>query len=267
MNALTSRRRVDGGRRGSRGDARGRRRHQHRPVHRARPRPTRRSATCTSSRRATTNFDQVISTYYDVVDYGPTFGASPAGLTIQSELNNAVGAALLGEKTTEEALADAQDAAMRAYDSATTSGRATHQMAAGRLRSARPFLMRPPALPFLDGRRSSLRDVPRVDHHLPSIRIAVDPSHLYVAGFPSKKRRGSSRTMSRPRAPHARPSCNPNPIAAGPARPGAPAGRSSDLLPPALGSRREPAGDRGAAVCPKYGIVATRRSQGHSAAG
>jgi multiple sugar transport system substrate-binding protein len=65
------------------------------------------------------NFDQVISTYYDVVDYGLTFGASPAGLTIQSELNNAVGAVLLGEKTAEEALADAQDAAMRAYESAT----------------------------------------------------------------------------------------------------------------------------------------------------
>ena len=65
------------------------------------------------------NFDQVISTYYDVVEYGTTYGASPAGLTIQSELNNAVGAVLLGEKTTEEALADAQDAAMRAYESAT----------------------------------------------------------------------------------------------------------------------------------------------------
>jgi multiple sugar transport system substrate-binding protein len=65
------------------------------------------------------NFDQVISTYYDVVGYGQTYGASPAGLTIQSELNNAVGAALLGEKTVEEALAAAQDAAMRAYESAT----------------------------------------------------------------------------------------------------------------------------------------------------
>jgi multiple sugar transport system substrate-binding protein len=65
------------------------------------------------------NFDQVIETYYEVVDYGTSFGASAAGLTIQSELNNAVGAVLLGEKTTEEALADAQDAAMRAYESAT----------------------------------------------------------------------------------------------------------------------------------------------------
>lgn len=65
------------------------------------------------------NFDQVISTYYDVVDYGLTYGASPAGQTIQAELNNAVGAALLGEKSIEDALADAQTAAMRAYESAT----------------------------------------------------------------------------------------------------------------------------------------------------
>lgn len=64
-------------------------------------------------------FDQVISTYYDVVDYGLSFGSSPAGQDIQNELNNAVTAALLGDKTTEEALADAQAAAMRAYESAT----------------------------------------------------------------------------------------------------------------------------------------------------
>jgi len=67
-------------------------------------------------------FDQVISTYYDVVEYGTTFGSSPAGQAIQSELNNAVTAALLGDKTTEQALADAQDAAMRAYDNATAGG-------------------------------------------------------------------------------------------------------------------------------------------------
>lgn len=67
-------------------------------------------------------FDQVIGTYYDVVDYGITFGSSPAGQDIQNELNNAVTAALLGDKTTEEALADAQEAAMRAYDNATASG-------------------------------------------------------------------------------------------------------------------------------------------------
>jgi multiple sugar transport system substrate-binding protein len=64
-------------------------------------------------------FDQTISTYYDVLDYGQSFGSSPAGQDIQNELNNAVTAALLGDKSPEEALADAQQAAMRAYDNAT----------------------------------------------------------------------------------------------------------------------------------------------------
>ena len=64
-------------------------------------------------------FDQVISTYYDVVDYGKTFGSSPAGQDIQNELNNAITAALLGDKSPEDALKDAQDAAMRAYENAT----------------------------------------------------------------------------------------------------------------------------------------------------
>jgi multiple sugar transport system substrate-binding protein len=64
-------------------------------------------------------FDQVISTYYDVVDYGQSFGSSPAGQEIQNELNNAITAALLGDKTAEQALADAQSAAQRAYDNAT----------------------------------------------------------------------------------------------------------------------------------------------------
>lgn len=64
-------------------------------------------------------FDQVISTFYDVVDYGKSFGSSPAGQEIQNELNNAITAALLGDKTTEQALADAQQAAQRAYDNAT----------------------------------------------------------------------------------------------------------------------------------------------------
>ena len=67
-------------------------------------------------------FDQTISTYYDVLDYGQSFGSSPAGQDIQNELNNAVTAALLGDKTPEEALADAQQAAMRAYDNATAGG-------------------------------------------------------------------------------------------------------------------------------------------------
>jgi multiple sugar transport system substrate-binding protein len=64
-------------------------------------------------------FDQVIATYYDVVDSGRTFGSSPAGQDIQNELNNAITATLLGDKTAEEALADAQTAAMRAYDNVT----------------------------------------------------------------------------------------------------------------------------------------------------
>lgn len=61
-------------------------------------------------------FDQTIQTFYDVVNSGKSQGASPAGQTIQSELNNAVVAALLGQKTPEQALADAQAAAMRAYN-------------------------------------------------------------------------------------------------------------------------------------------------------
>lgn len=64
-------------------------------------------------------FDQVIQTFYDVVGSGQTFGSSPAGQDIQNELNNAITATLLGDKTAEEALADAQDAAMRAYDNIT----------------------------------------------------------------------------------------------------------------------------------------------------
>jgi multiple sugar transport system substrate-binding protein len=61
-------------------------------------------------------FDATIKTYYDVVAAGKSLGPSPAGQTIQSELNNAVSSALLGQKTPEQALADAQTASMRAYD-------------------------------------------------------------------------------------------------------------------------------------------------------
>jgi multiple sugar transport system substrate-binding protein len=65
---------------------------------------------------ANAGFYQVISTYYDLVEYGQSFGASPAGQEIENELNNAITAALLGDKDPEKALADAQKAAMRAYD-------------------------------------------------------------------------------------------------------------------------------------------------------
>jgi multiple sugar transport system substrate-binding protein len=61
-------------------------------------------------------FDQAISTYYDVAANGQSFGSSPAGQQIETELQNAVTSALLGEKSAEDALKEAQAAAMRAYD-------------------------------------------------------------------------------------------------------------------------------------------------------
>jgi len=67
-------------------------------------------------------FDQTIGTYYDAVSEGQTFGVSPAGQQIETELNNAVQSVLLGDKTAEEALADAQKAAQLAYDQATAAG-------------------------------------------------------------------------------------------------------------------------------------------------
>lgn len=66
------------------------------------------------------SFDQIISTYYDVVGNGKSYGSSAAGLEIQTELENAVVAALNGEKSPADALADGQAAAERAYDEATS---------------------------------------------------------------------------------------------------------------------------------------------------
>lgn len=63
-------------------------------------------------------FDQTISTFYDVVNEGKSFGSSPAGQAIESEMNNAISSTLLGDKSAKEALADAQNAAQRAYDNA-----------------------------------------------------------------------------------------------------------------------------------------------------
>jgi multiple sugar transport system substrate-binding protein len=63
-------------------------------------------------------FDGTIATYYDVVGAGKSYGASPAGQEIQTELKNAVTSVLLGDKTPEKALSDAQNAAMRAYNKA-----------------------------------------------------------------------------------------------------------------------------------------------------
>lgn len=63
-----------------------------------------------------TGFNEAINTYYEVAANGQSFGSSPAGQQIQTELQNAVTAALLGEKSAEDALADAQEAAMRAFE-------------------------------------------------------------------------------------------------------------------------------------------------------
>jgi multiple sugar transport system substrate-binding protein len=68
-------------------------------------------------------FDKAISTYYDVVGNGKSFGASPAGQQIQTELNNAVQSVLLGSKTPAAALKDAQTASMRAYDQAVKTSK------------------------------------------------------------------------------------------------------------------------------------------------
>lgn len=64
-------------------------------------------------------FAEAITTYYDVVGEGTSFGASPAGQQISTEVNNAVQAVLLGNKSPKAALADAQQAAMNAYERAT----------------------------------------------------------------------------------------------------------------------------------------------------
>jgi multiple sugar transport system substrate-binding protein len=61
-------------------------------------------------------FDEATAVYYDVASSGQSFGSSPAGQQIQTELQNAVTSALLDEKSPEEALQDAQDAAQRAFE-------------------------------------------------------------------------------------------------------------------------------------------------------
>ncbi|MFI6070663.1 ABC transporter substrate-binding protein [Actinoplanes sp. NPDC051343] len=66
-------------------------------------------------------FDQVISTYYDVVSAGRSVGSSPAGQQLKQELTNAITATLTGQKTAPKALADAQAATMAAYKSVTGS--------------------------------------------------------------------------------------------------------------------------------------------------
>ena len=60
----------------------------------------------------------MIETYYSVLAKPVTSGSSPVGQTVQQDLTNAVTVALTGEKTPEQALADAQASSMRAWDQA-----------------------------------------------------------------------------------------------------------------------------------------------------
>jgi multiple sugar transport system substrate-binding protein len=68
-----------------------------------------------------TGFDQTIAAFYGVVSHGKSLGASPAGQQIQTELQNALTSVLLGQKSTQKALDDAQASAIRAYDQAIKS--------------------------------------------------------------------------------------------------------------------------------------------------
>jgi multiple sugar transport system substrate-binding protein len=61
----------------------------------------------------------VISTYYEIASTGKSVGASPAGQQIKQELTNAFTAYLLGKKSVQQALGDAQTASMNAYRNVT----------------------------------------------------------------------------------------------------------------------------------------------------
>lgn len=61
-------------------------------------------------------FDQTINAYYDIVGDGVTLGASPAGQQIQTEMTNAITSYLLGKKSAKQALSDAQQKSLNAYN-------------------------------------------------------------------------------------------------------------------------------------------------------
>lgn len=61
-------------------------------------------------------FDQVINTYYSVVDNGKSFGASPVGQAVQDDLLNAITSYLLGNQSAQAALKAAQNKAMNSYN-------------------------------------------------------------------------------------------------------------------------------------------------------
>jgi multiple sugar transport system substrate-binding protein len=62
------------------------------------------------------DFDQVIATYYEVLDHSRSVGASAAGDAVVDELNNAVVMALTNKKSVEAAMRDGQKAALYGYD-------------------------------------------------------------------------------------------------------------------------------------------------------
>lgn len=64
-------------------------------------------------------FDQTVATFYDVAQYGASFGASPGGEAIKAELSNALISYLNGDKHVTTALNDAQVAAQASYQSVT----------------------------------------------------------------------------------------------------------------------------------------------------
>jgi multiple sugar transport system substrate-binding protein len=62
------------------------------------------------------DFDKLIETSYSVLEDTRTFGGSPVGAPIDEAIKQAAGAALGGEKTPEQALADAQEQAMGEWE-------------------------------------------------------------------------------------------------------------------------------------------------------
>jgi multiple sugar transport system substrate-binding protein len=62
------------------------------------------------------DFDQMIETFYTILPDNATRGASAVGQQIDQDLSNAVSVALTGEKSPEQALADAQASSLRAWD-------------------------------------------------------------------------------------------------------------------------------------------------------
>lgn len=61
-------------------------------------------------------FDQMINAAYDSLSDARTVGSSPVGQQIDEALKNAVGVALSGEKSAEDALAQAQATAMKEWE-------------------------------------------------------------------------------------------------------------------------------------------------------